>query len=107
MFHKLLVAVDGYPPSLGAAKAAVELASHEGAEVVALQVVEDVPLLQLEKELEADALTADQSQPLIDPVLINPALYSVPVAVLITVLVSYLTRDTGRADEFLASAHGS
>ncbi|MEW6697214.1 MAG: cation acetate symporter [Bacillota bacterium] len=41
------------------------------------------------------------------PVLINPALYSVPAAVLTTVLVTYLTKDTGRADEFMASAHGS
>ncbi|MEW6540904.1 MAG: cation acetate symporter [Bacillota bacterium] len=42
------------------------------------------------------------------PVLVNPALYSVPAAVLATVLVSYMTKDTaGRSDEFLASAHGS
>jgi len=41
------------------------------------------------------------------PVLVNPALYSVPAAILVTVLVAYLTKDTGRADEFLASAHGS
>jgi len=41
------------------------------------------------------------------PVLVNPALYSVPAAVLVTVLVAYLTKDTGRAEEFLASAHGS
>jgi cation/acetate symporter len=40
------------------------------------------------------------------PVLINPALYSVPAAVVVTVLVSYLTKDTGRVDEFLSSAHG-
>jgi cation/acetate symporter len=41
------------------------------------------------------------------PVLVNPALYSVPVAVLTTVLVAYLTKDTGRVEEFLASAHSS
>lgn len=39
------------------------------------------------------------------PVLINPALYSVPAAVVATVLVTYLTKDVGKVEEFLASAH--
>lgn len=56
VFKKILVAVDGYGPSLGAAKRAVEMAVHEGAEVVALQVSEEVPLLQEEKEAETVAL---------------------------------------------------
>jgi cation/acetate symporter len=41
------------------------------------------------------------------PVLANPALYGVPVAVFTTVLVTYLTKDTGRVEEFLASAHNN
>lgn len=44
------------------------------------------------------------------PVLINPALYSVPLAVLTTVIVSYATKltkeEAKRAEEFLALAHG-
>ncbi|UQB43047.1 cation acetate symporter [Thiomicrospira microaerophila] len=39
-------------------------------------------------------------------VLVNPALYSVPFAVLVTVLVSYFTNDRGNTDEFMAQAHG-
>ncbi|MEW6540905.1 MAG: universal stress protein [Bacillota bacterium] len=65
MFKKILVAVDGYAPSMGAAKEAVEIAGREGAEVVALQVVEEVPLLQVEKEAEAAALKGTGPQPLI------------------------------------------
>ena len=45
------------------------------------------------------------------PVLVNPAFYSVPAAVLVTVMVSLLTKqtkeDTKQAEEFLALAHGS
>lgn len=40
------------------------------------------------------------------PVLVNPALYSVPIAVLTTIVVSLATKDTGKTDEFLATAHG-
>lgn len=65
MFKKILVAVDGYAPSLGAAKEAVEMAGREGAEVMALQVTEEVPLLQMEKEMEA-AVLKTRPQPLID-----------------------------------------
>ncbi|MEW6458842.1 MAG: universal stress protein [Bacillota bacterium] len=64
MFKKILVAVDGYAPSLGAAKEAVEMAGREGAEVVALQVTEEVPLLQAEKEAETAALKGAGLQPL-------------------------------------------
>lgn len=56
MFKTILVAVDGYAPSLGAAKKAVEMAVHEGAEVVALQVMEEVPLRPEEKDAETLAL---------------------------------------------------
>ncbi len=45
------------------------------------------------------------------PVLVNPALYSVPAAVLTTLVVSLMTKqtteDVKRTDEFLALAHGS
>ncbi len=45
------------------------------------------------------------------PVLVNPAFYSVPAAVLVTVMVSLLTKqtkaDSEQAEEFLALAHGS
>lgn len=39
------------------------------------------------------------------PVLINPALYSLPAAIVAMVLVSYLTKDKGKVAEFMASAH--
>ncbi len=39
------------------------------------------------------------------PVLINPALYSIPLAVLALIAVTYLTRPRGNAEEFLAMAH--
>ncbi|WFE68710.1 cation acetate symporter [Thiomicrospira sp. R3] len=39
-------------------------------------------------------------------VLVNPALYSVPFAVIVTVVVSYLTADRGNTEEFMAQAHG-
>ncbi len=39
------------------------------------------------------------------PVLVNPALYSVPAAVLSLVLVTYLTKNTGKVDEFMAISH--
>lgn len=52
MYKKVLVAVDGYEPSLGAAKRAVELAVQYGLEVIVLQVEEDIPLLPGEKILE-------------------------------------------------------
>lgn len=39
-------------------------------------------------------------------VLVNPALYSVPLAVIVTIVVSYVTSDRGKTDEFMAQAHG-
>jgi len=39
-------------------------------------------------------------------VLVNPALYSVPLAVVVTVAISYMTSDRGNTDEFMAQAHG-
>jgi cation/acetate symporter len=39
-------------------------------------------------------------------VLVNPALYSVPLAVIVTVVVSYLTSNRGKTEEFMAQAHG-
>ena len=39
------------------------------------------------------------------PVLVNPALYSVPAAVIALVAVTYLTKDTVKAEEFMALAH--
>ncbi|MBL4901943.1 MAG: cation acetate symporter [Desulfocapsa sp.] len=39
------------------------------------------------------------------PVLVNPALYSVPAAVIALVVVTFLTKDTGKVDDFMAVAH--
>jgi cation/acetate symporter len=39
-------------------------------------------------------------------VLANPALYSVPLAVVVTVVVSYMTSNRGKTEEFMAQAHG-
>lgn len=39
-------------------------------------------------------------------VLVNPALYSMPFAVVVTVVVSLLTKDRGEIEEFMAQAHG-
>lgn len=39
------------------------------------------------------------------PVLINPALYSVPAAVITLILTSFLTKDRGKVEEFMATAH--
>lgn len=39
-------------------------------------------------------------------VLVNPALYSMPLAVLVTIVVSLLTNDRGETEEFMAKAHG-
>lgn len=39
------------------------------------------------------------------PILINPALYSVPAAVIALIVVTYLTKDTGKVEEFMAVAH--
>ena len=39
-------------------------------------------------------------------VLVNPALYSMPLAVLVTVVVSLMTNDRGETEEFMAKAHG-
>ena len=63
-FRKILVALDGYPASLGAFKKAVEIAKTYGAEVVALQVEEDVPLLPAEKMMEAHIDELVTSRPL-------------------------------------------
>ncbi|MEG6615447.1 universal stress protein [Peptococcaceae bacterium 1198_IL3148] len=54
---KILVAVDGYEPSLGAVKKAIELASMYNAEVIALKVQENSPLLMAEKKYEATRTT--------------------------------------------------
>ncbi|AQS59985.1 universal stress protein [Desulforamulus ferrireducens] len=51
--RKILVAVDGFEPSLAAAKKALELAQRYGATVIALQVEEKTLLLPTEKRLEA------------------------------------------------------
>lgn len=64
MFQRVLVAVDGYAPSLGAAKKAVEIASRDGSEVVAVQVEEELPLLPEEKNAEAVALKGAGQEPL-------------------------------------------
>lgn len=40
-------------------------------------------------------------------VLVNPALYSVPVAILVTIIISKMTDDNGDTEEFMAKAHGS
>lgn len=39
-------------------------------------------------------------------VLVNPALYSVPLAVIATIVISYVTSDRGNTEEFMAQAHG-
>jgi cation/acetate symporter len=39
-------------------------------------------------------------------VLVNPALYSMPLAVFVTVVVSLATKDCGEIEEFMAKAHG-
>jgi cation/acetate symporter len=39
-------------------------------------------------------------------VLVNPALYSVPLAVIVTIVVSLITSDRGNTEEFMAQAHG-
>ncbi|MCL0091999.1 cation acetate symporter [Dehalococcoidales bacterium] len=39
------------------------------------------------------------------PVLVNPALYSVPLGLLAMVIVSYRTKETGKVEEFMALAH--
>jgi cation/acetate symporter len=39
-------------------------------------------------------------------VLVNPALYSMPLAVTVTIVVSLMTDDCGELDEFMAKAHG-
>lgn len=39
------------------------------------------------------------------PVLVNPALYSVPLGLLAMVIVTYRTKETGNVEEFMARAH--
>ena len=39
-------------------------------------------------------------------VLVNPALYSVPLAVFVTVVMSFMNGDRGNTEEFMAQAHG-
>lgn len=51
--RNILVAVDGFEPSLAATKKALELAQRYDATVIALQVEEKTPLLPTEKRLEA------------------------------------------------------
>lgn len=68
MFKNILVAVDGYAPSLGAAVRAIELARESGAAVTALQVTEAVPLLHEESDAEALILKGEDATPLVqDP----------------------------------------
>ncbi|MBL4901944.1 universal stress protein [Desulfotalea psychrophila] len=66
MYKKILVAVDGYDPSLGAAKRAVEMAAQYGSQVIVMQVEEDIPLLEVEKSIEEASLTGLQHKPLTD-----------------------------------------
>lgn len=66
MFKNVLVAVDGYAPSLGAAVRAVEMARHNGIRVTALQVIEEVPLLHEEADAEALVLKGEDSGPLVE-----------------------------------------
>jgi cation/acetate symporter len=40
------------------------------------------------------------------PVLVNPALFSVPLAIVVTVVVAMMTSDRGRTEEFMQQAHG-
>ncbi len=64
MYKKLLVAVDGYEPSLGAAKRAIELAAEYGSQVSVLQVEEAVPLLPEERRMEETSLQGGQQKPI-------------------------------------------
>lgn len=64
MFKKILVAVDGYNASLEAAKKAVDMAAQYGSQVIALQVVEEMPLLKIEEEMEKAALKGEDQKPL-------------------------------------------
>ncbi len=57
MYKKILVAVDGYDPSLGAAKKAIETAAQYGSEVIAIRVEEDVTLLHVEQDIEEASLS--------------------------------------------------
>jgi nucleotide-binding universal stress UspA family protein/uncharacterized membrane protein (DUF485 family) len=60
------VAVDGYDPSLGAAKRAVEMAAQYGSQVIVIQVEEDIPLLEVEKSIEEASLKGLEQKPLTD-----------------------------------------
>lgn len=51
--QRILVAVDGYEPSLAAAQKSVELAMKYNAELICLQVEEKTPMLQVEKDMES------------------------------------------------------
>lgn len=66
MFRNILVAVDGYAPSLGAAVRAIELAREGGIRVTALQVTEAVPLLHEESDAEALILKGEDAVPLVE-----------------------------------------
>ncbi len=39
------------------------------------------------------------------PVLVNPALYSIPIALIAFILVSMATKEKGKVEEFMAIAH--
>lgn len=41
------------------------------------------------------------------PVLVNPAIYSVSAAFIVTIVVSKFTKDTGKVDKFMSMAHNS
>jgi nucleotide-binding universal stress UspA family protein/uncharacterized membrane protein (DUF485 family) len=60
------VAVDGYDPSLEAAKRAVEMAAQYGSQLIVMQVEEDIPLLKVEKSIEEASLKGPQQKPIID-----------------------------------------
>ncbi len=61
--NKLLVAVDGFQASLEAIKKTIEIAKQYNAEVVAVQVEEDVPLFYQEKTWEREGRSKEQQVP--------------------------------------------
>lgn len=66
MYKKILVAVDGYDPSLEAAKRAIEIAAQYGSQVVVIKVEEEIPLLHMEQKMEEASLKGAQQKPLTD-----------------------------------------
>jgi len=66
LYKNILVAVDGYDPSLEAAKRAVEMAAQYGSQVIVIQVEEEVPLLKMEKSIEEASLKGPQQKQITD-----------------------------------------